>query len=148
LSVDPWLYLVPPVFALAGVVLTEALNLWKRRERYKGLLFDKKLDFYQSLMAKTGNITLYLEKCGEDEPSPDRFAQFAFELTEFFHQHDVLASRSAIVLFAKFAITVSSEDIKFEEKKIRLGALSHALRQQCRKELGLEALEKDLAKMK
>lgn len=138
----------PAVAALLGVALSEFFGRWKRREQFKGVLFNKKIEIYAALVGKTCDIAHHLYFAVDDKAVADSLPEIAKDF-EFFISGNIMYLTHRVTDIASHFVAVAVDgEMDLDAKKTELGAIHRLLRDQCQKELGLKTLEKDLERMR
>ena len=137
----------PAIAALLGVTLSELFGRWKRREQFKGILFNKKIDIHAALVGKTSDIAHKAFLTEDDKAVANGLSDDAEKLLFFISSNIFFLTDEVLGISNDFIQAGVKKEISLDERKTKLGAIHRLLRDQCHRELGMKTLEKDLKGM-
>jgi len=147
LNMDIIYYVVPPLSVLAGVFVSEVFNRWKRREQFSRILFEKRLEAYSHLCGLHANLVGEVIRALSDKELPKHVVDGSDGIITFSQANYLIISEKVHSIVTEFRQGFKDDlFIVSDIHKIpgRIIPINNRLKKQCRKELGLKSLEKNV----
>ena len=138
---DALAYIIPPLSVLAGVVVTELFNTWKRREKLFSLVFEKKFECYSQLCGMNANLAGKVIQAKTDKIEFVSVIEASDEIIRFMQEHYLIISVPVRNLVSDIrqsignTVYIKTLEPVYPDDVI---TLNNRLAEQCKKELGLD----------